>query len=147
MSQVFVFFMFFSSNFLIYSFPLSFCFLSVSPHQHQLKKVESRRLDYDYKKKRQGKIPDEELRASLEKFHEAKEAAEISMHNLLETDVSIDWQCSFPKAAQYRYITCLGFRGLCGWLDSWTLRMFSHFQGTNIDSAEWLTGIFPCLLS
>ncbi|KAK3534104.1 hypothetical protein QTP86_002215 [Hemibagrus guttatus] len=54
--------------------------------QHQLKKVEGRRLDYDYKKKRQGKIPDEELRASLEKFHESKEAAEISMHNLLETD-------------------------------------------------------------
>ncbi|GAA6100005.1 SH3-domain GRB2-like 1a [Tachysurus ichikawai] len=56
--------------------------------QHQLKKVEGRRLDYDYKKKRQGKIPDEELRAALEKFHESKEAAEISMHNLLETDVS-----------------------------------------------------------
>lgn len=61
------------------------------PRQHQLKKVEGRRLDYDYKKKRHGKIPDEELRASLEKFHEAKEAAEISMHNLLETDVSIDF--------------------------------------------------------
>ncbi|KAI4871752.1 hypothetical protein NFI96_029493 [Prochilodus magdalenae] len=55
--------------------------------QHQLKKLEGRRLDYDYKKKRQGKIPDEELRMSLEKFHESKEAAEISMHNLLETDV------------------------------------------------------------
>ncbi|XP_026880855.1 SH3-domain GRB2-like 1a [Electrophorus electricus] len=55
--------------------------------QHQLKKLEGRRLDYDYKKKRQGKIPDEELRASLEKFHESKEAAEMSMHNLLETDV------------------------------------------------------------
>ncbi|XP_014894452.1 endophilin-A2 isoform X1 [Poecilia latipinna] len=55
--------------------------------QHHLKKMEGRRLDYDYKKKRQGKIPDEEIRQSLEKFHESKEMAESSMHNLLETDV------------------------------------------------------------
>ncbi|XP_030259590.1 endophilin-A2-like isoform X1 [Sparus aurata] len=55
--------------------------------QHHLKKLEGRRLDYDYKKKRQGKIPDEEIRQSLEKFHESKEMAEGSMHNLLETDV------------------------------------------------------------
>ncbi|XP_058496437.1 endophilin-A2-like isoform X1 [Solea solea] len=55
--------------------------------QHHLKKLESRRLDYDYKKKRQGKIPEEEIRVALEKFHESKEMAEGSMHNLLETDV------------------------------------------------------------
>ncbi|KAM8726846.1 endophilin-A2-like isoform 1-T1 [Acanthopagrus schlegelii] len=55
--------------------------------QHHLKKLEGRRLDYDYKKKRQGKIPEEEIRQSLEKFHESKEMAESSMHNLLETDV------------------------------------------------------------
>nr|XP_055023834.1 SH3-domain GRB2-like 1b isoform X5 [Misgurnus anguillicaudatus] len=54
--------------------------------QHHLKKLEGRRLDYDYKKKRQGKIPDEEVRQALEKFHESKEVAEISMYNLLETD-------------------------------------------------------------
>lgn len=55
--------------------------------QHHLKKLEGRRLDFDYKKKRQGRIPDEELRQALEKFEESKEVAETSMHNLLETDV------------------------------------------------------------
>lgn len=60
------------------------------PHpglQHHLKKLEGRRLDFDYKKKRQGKIPDEELRQAMEKFEESKEVAETSMHHLLETDV------------------------------------------------------------
>uniref|UniRef100_A0A8C0Q8D8 Endophilin-A2 n=1 Tax=Canis lupus familiaris TaxID=9615 RepID=A0A8C0Q8D8_CANLF len=55
--------------------------------QHHLKKLEGRRLDFDYKKKRQGRIPDEELRQALEKFEESKEVAETSMHNLLETDI------------------------------------------------------------
>ncbi|XP_060762125.1 SH3-domain GRB2-like 1a [Neoarius graeffei] len=71
--------------------------------QHQLKKLEGRRLDYDYKKKRQGKIPDEELRTSLEKFHESKEAAEISMHNLLETDVEQVSQLSALVESQLQY--------------------------------------------
>lgn len=60
----------------------------MSSPQHHLKKLEGRRLDYDYKKKRQGKIQDEEIRQALEKFHESKEMAESSMYNLLETDVS-----------------------------------------------------------
>ncbi|XP_053738405.1 endophilin-A2-like isoform X1 [Synchiropus splendidus] len=55
--------------------------------QHHLKKLESRRLDYDYKKKRQGKIPDEEVRQALEKFHESIELASGSMHHMLESDV------------------------------------------------------------
>lgn len=56
--------------------------------QHHLKKMEGRRLDYDYKKKRQGKIPDEEIRQALDKFDESKELSQISMHNMLESDVS-----------------------------------------------------------
>ncbi|XP_066552317.1 SH3-domain GRB2-like 1b isoform X2 [Amia ocellicauda] len=71
--------------------------------QHHLKKLEGRRLDYDYKKKRQGKIPDEELRQSLEKFHESKEVAETSMYNLLETDIEQVSQMSALVEAQLQY--------------------------------------------
>ncbi|KAG3262479.1 SH3 domain containing GRB2 like 3, endophilin A3, transcript variant X3 [Ictidomys tridecemlineatus] len=53
---------------------------------HHLKKLEGRRLDYDYKKKRVGKIPDEEVRQAVEKFEESKELAERSMFNFLEND-------------------------------------------------------------
>lgn len=65
------------------------CGVTLAPPvpQHHLKKLEGRRLDFDYKKKRQGRIPDEELRQAMEKFEESKEVAETSMHNLLETDV------------------------------------------------------------
>jgi len=52
-----------------------------------LKKLEGRRLDFDYKKKRQGKIPDEEIKQAVEKFEESKELAESSMFNFLENDV------------------------------------------------------------
>ncbi|KAM9422414.1 endophilin-A3a isoform 1-T1 [Salvelinus alpinus] len=54
---------------------------------HHLKKLEGRRLDFDYKKKRQGKVPDEEIRQAVEKFEESKEVAERSMFNFLENDV------------------------------------------------------------
>uniref|UniRef100_A0A3P8ZD71 SH3-domain GRB2-like 3a n=1 Tax=Esox lucius TaxID=8010 RepID=A0A3P8ZD71_ESOLU len=54
---------------------------------HHLKKLEGRRLDFDYKRKRQGKVPDEEIRQAVEKFEESKELAERSMFNFLENDV------------------------------------------------------------
>ncbi|KAM9275334.1 endophilin-A3 [Morus bassanus] len=54
---------------------------------HHLKKLEGRRLDYDYKKKRLGKIPDEEVKQAVEKFEESKELAERSMFHFLENDV------------------------------------------------------------
>ncbi|XP_049639224.1 endophilin-A3 isoform X2 [Suncus etruscus] len=54
---------------------------------HHLRKLEGRRLDYDYKKKRAGKIPDEEIRQAVEKFEESKELAERSMFNFLENDI------------------------------------------------------------
>lgn len=71
--------------------------------QHHLRKLEGRRLDFDYKKKRQGKIPDEELRQALDKFEESKEVAETSMHNLLETDVEQVSQLSALVDAQLDY--------------------------------------------
>ncbi|XP_024921090.1 SH3-domain GRB2-like 1b isoform X2 [Cynoglossus semilaevis] len=71
--------------------------------QHHLKKLEGRRLDYDYKKKRQGKIPDEEVRQALEKFHESKEVAETSMYNLLENDIEQVSQLSALVESQLQY--------------------------------------------
>ncbi|KAM9861127.1 endophilin-A3-like [Aulostomus maculatus] len=70
---------------------------------HHLKKLEGRRLDFDYKKKRQGRIPEEELQQTLEKFEESRDLAERSMFNFLENDVEQVTQLSVLIAAASEY--------------------------------------------
>lgn len=52
-----------------------------------LKKLEGRRLDFDYKKSSKRRIAEAELKQALDKFEESKELAKRSMFNLLENDV------------------------------------------------------------
>ncbi|XP_074522427.1 endophilin-A3a isoform X2 [Halichoeres trimaculatus] len=83
---------------------------------HHLKKLEGRRLDFDYKRKRQGKIPDEEIRQAVEKFDESKELAERSMFNFLENDVEQVSQLSalIEAAVDYHRQSCVILEELSG---------------------------------
>ncbi|XP_016430658.1 endophilin-A1-like [Sinocyclocheilus rhinocerous] len=71
--------------------------------QHHLKKLEGRRLDFDYKKKRQGKLTEDDMKQALEKFDDSKEIAEQSMFNLLESDIEQVSQLSALVQAQVNY--------------------------------------------
>ncbi|XP_037619862.1 SH3 domain containing GRB2 like 2a, endophilin A1 isoform X3 [Sebastes umbrosus] len=71
--------------------------------QHHLKKMEGRRLDFDYKKKRQGKVTEDELKQALEKFDDSKEIAEQSMFNLIESDIEQVSQLAALVHAQVEY--------------------------------------------
>uniref|UniRef100_A0A3P9Q6R1 SH3-domain GRB2-like 3b n=1 Tax=Poecilia reticulata TaxID=8081 RepID=A0A3P9Q6R1_POERE len=57
--------------------------------KHQLKKVNSQRLDFDYKKRRRGKVSTESVRLAWDKFMTSKELAERSMFVLLDSDVDL----------------------------------------------------------
>lgn len=56
--------------------------------QHQLRKVKSRRLDFDYKRRRGGKVAAGETQQAWGKFVRSKEEAEGSMMVLLQDEVS-----------------------------------------------------------
>ncbi|XP_029378261.1 endophilin-A3b [Echeneis naucrates] len=52
----------------------------------QLKKLNGRRLDFDYKRRRKGKVPLDEVRQAWDKFMSSKELAERRMFILLQND-------------------------------------------------------------
>lgn len=54
--------------------------------------MNGRRLDLDYKRRRGGKVPAEEVEQAWDKFITSKELAESSMFVLLQNDVGTRWR-------------------------------------------------------
>eukprot|EP00111_Clytia_hemisphaerica_P015820 TCONS_00046718-protein len=75
--------------------------------QHHRKKLESRRLDFDYKKGKGAKVPEEELQMAEEKFDESKNLSYNSMMNFMESDVEHVGQLhSFTEAVAEYHKQC-----------------------------------------
>jgi len=72
--------------------------------QHHRKKLESRRLDFDYKKNKGAKgVPEEELQVAEEKFDESKNLSYNSMMNFMESDVEHIGQLHSFAEAVFEY--------------------------------------------
>ncbi|XP_069078668.1 endophilin-A3 [Pleurodeles waltl] len=66
---------------------------------HHLKKLEGRRLDYDYNKRHFSKVTEEEVKQAEGKFMESTTIAKTSMHNFLENDIEqVSQLASFIEA-------------------------------------------------
>lgn len=70
---------------------------------HHRKKLSGRRLDYDYKRKKGTKVPQEEIVQAEQKLEESLELADNSMFNLLSGDVEQVSQLAALVEAQVEY--------------------------------------------
>jgi len=74
---------------------------------HHQKKLESRRLDYDYKKGKGSKVSEEELQTAEEKFIESKQLCYNSMMNFMDSDIEHIGQLhAFSEAIQEYHRQC-----------------------------------------
>jgi len=71
------------------------------------KKLESRRLDYDYKKGKGSKVSEEELRVAEDKFIESKQLCYDSMMNFMDSDIEhIGQLFAFSEAIRDYHLQC-----------------------------------------